>query len=366
MADPLSEDDILEAVAQHTARPGQGSHLRRTGATVSSVPMLNLRIVRSVVSRTKESRRKPGRFDVSDRITYEGDLDGYQVDPPKDPAQRQKTKLVQSGSVKSMPCTCDGGRRPCSRCSESGQLPCDPGSKCPECQGVDPCTWCDGTGKPPPGPAKKAPAPGHPSDRSTPDVARTTCLLCRRPGTACPTCRGQGFKNCPRCKGKGSRDCPNCAGKGSKKHEECDGTGTWTVWTEGLVEHTPQRVSLTLPKPQLSPRVRQRTARSGAWDKVTLSAAGDTMPDGLDPTHLKAVDAALAPHPDEAARRAEISWLPLATVTLPEDPGHIFFVFPGKQELEVLTVWSRDRTLHVTAAAAVAFTVLVLLLALLT
>ncbi|WP_413752098.1 hypothetical protein NRF20_05170 [Streptomyces sp. R-74717] len=42
MADSLSEDDILEAIARHTGGPGQGPQLRRTGADIAQLPMLDL------------------------------------------------------------------------------------------------------------------------------------------------------------------------------------------------------------------------------------------------------------------------------------------------------------------------------------
>jgi hypothetical protein len=362
MADPLSEDAVVAAIAQHIGRPDQVAQLR-AGADISFVPMLNLRIVRSTVSRGTRKKREAGRVDLSDRRTYEGEVYAHLVEPPKDPATRQTTKLVQRDSVKTVPCTCEEGRRPCLRCSESGQLPCVAGSKCQECQGVSPCSWCDGTGKRRTSRSEK-PARNKPDDRGGAHATRTTCVLCRKAGTACPTCRGQGFKNCLKCDGKGSTDCPGCGGKGSKKHDDCHGTGVYTVWTEGRVTYKPRRDSLRLPKPRPTPRVLHRTARSGAWGRVTLSAAGDTLPDGPDAAYLKEIDAALEPGEDEVARRAEISWLLLADVTLAGDPDHRFFVFPGREGAEVVAVWSRTRTLRVAAATATALALLVLLLAL--
>ncbi|MET9662885.1 hypothetical protein [Streptomyces sp. NPDC006510] len=355
MADSLSEDDILEAVARHIGRPGQGPQLRRTGVDITRLPMLDLRIVRCVETRGTRQETRPGKYDISGRPTYEGELRDHPVQPPKDPAESRKVELVLHGSVRTVACGCDEGRQPCSRCRAKGKLPCETGPLCPACKGVEPCTWCDGTGE------RQDRAPAGPSgEKNSP--GRTTCLKCRRPRTACPQCRGWGTEKCTRCDDTGFRVCPVCAGERSTEHTSCDGTGLVTLWTGGSVAHAPERSAVKLPDPAPPLRVRQRTGRTGAWERVTLTSVGEPVPDALDPAHVEAVEKALLPRPDEVARRADIGWLHLVAVAIPDDPDHVFYVFPGSDGPEVLPIWSRRRSLRIAAVVA-GVVVLVLLVA---
>ncbi|WP_405719617.1 hypothetical protein [Streptomyces sp. NBC_00046] len=112
MADSLSEGDILEAVARHIGRPGQGPQLRRAGADITPLPMLDLRIVRSVETRSTQLESRSGKYDISGRETYEGELRDHPVEPPKDPARWRKVELVLNGSVRTVDCGCDEGGSP--------------------------------------------------------------------------------------------------------------------------------------------------------------------------------------------------------------------------------------------------------------
>ncbi|MFJ4575488.1 hypothetical protein ACIP4W_29550 [Streptomyces sp. NPDC088846] len=358
MADSLSEDDILEAVARHVGRPGQGAQLRRVGADITRLPLLDLRVVRCVETRTTRRESRPGRFDTSGLPTYEGDLRDHPVEPPKDPAVARTVELVLRDSVRTVPCGCDDGRQPCSRCRGKGKLRCDIGPVCPACKGVDPCAWCDGTGRRRTDRAAAEPA------REKPPVGRTTCVKCRKPHTACPECEGRGAEKCPRCDDTGFRACPVCEGARTTEHAPCEGTGLVTLWTGGSVGQAPVRASLKLPEPAPPLRVRQQTGRAGAWERATLAAAGAPLPDALDPAHLKAVESALAPRRGEVARRVDIGWLRLAAVTIPDDPDHVFYVFPGREGPDVLPVWSRRRSLRVAAVVAVVVVLVLLVVAL--
>ncbi|WP_326793228.1 hypothetical protein OHA79_40630 [Streptomyces sp. NBC_00841] len=355
MADSLSDDDVLEAVARHTGRPGQGAQIRREGADITPVPMLGLTIDRSIETRTTKPVRRGGRPDLSHLPEYEGDLRDCPVDPPTDPGRSKAVEFVLRGSVRAAPCICVGGRILCKRCSTRGTLRCETGVACPKCQGSDPCTWCDGTGKRRTGEVR-APTPGAP--------ARVRCAQCHKPGTACPGCEGKGFKVCTTCRGTGAVKCPHCDGEGSSRHDECDGTGTVTLYTAGTVAYTTRPDSLNLPEPPPPLRVRRMTALGGAWERVTLTEAGAPLPDGLDPSHLKAVESALAPRRDEVSRRAELRLLRLAQVVLRDDQDHVFYVFPGRNGPEVCSVWSRRRILRAVGVAAAAAVLLVLGLAL--
>ncbi|MEU6014281.1 hypothetical protein ABZ826_09505 [Streptomyces sp. NPDC047515] len=354
MADALSEGDILEAVARHTGRPGRGAQLRRAGADITRLPLLDLRIVRCVETRATRPESRPGTYDTSRRPEYEGELRDHPVDPPKDPTVSRTVEFVLRGSVRTVPCGCDDGRQPCSRCRAKGRLRCDIGPVCPACEGVEPCTWCDGTGE-----RRKDRSPSG-SPREKPAAGRTACEKCRKPRTACPECRGWGAKRCPKCDDTGYRVCPVCSGERSTEHGPCDGTGLVTLWTAGSVGQAPEQASLKLPEPAPPLRFRQQAGRTGAWERVTLSSAGDPLPDGLDPAHLKAVESALTQCRGEVARRVDIGWLQSAAVTVPDDPDHVFYVFPGREGPEVLAIWSRRRSLRV--AAVVAGVVLLVLL----
>ncbi|WP_392674491.1 hypothetical protein [Streptomyces sp. LN785] len=355
MTDSLSEGDILDAVARCAGRHGRGARPPAEGAEVSRLQMLDLTVDRSIETRTTRQVRRGGRPDLSHLTVYEGDLGDCPVEPPADPARPKTVEFVLRGSVRKVSCTCTGGRTPCERCSTRGTLRCTEGSPCPDCAGVDPCTWCDGTGK------RRTGAPA--AARSGPARPRVTCAECRKPGTACPGCRGKGVKKCTKCNGTGAVPCPSCDGEGSTRHDGCDGTGTLTLYTGGFVTYTAHRTSLTLPEPRPPRRVRHRT-RGAAWERVTLKKAGAALPDGLDPSHHKAVGAALAPRPDEVSRRAELGWLPLAQVVLADDPDHVFYVFPGRDGPEACSVWSRRRVLRAAWSAAAAAVLLVLVLAL--
>ncbi|MFF8617514.1 hypothetical protein [Streptomyces sp. NPDC015350] len=358
MADSLSEDDILEAVARHLGGPGRGPQLRRTGADVARLPMLDLRIVRSLESRTTRSESRPGRYDISELPAYEGDLRDHPVEPPKDPARTRTVELVLRGSGKTVDCGCDGGRKPCARCRAKGKLPCETGPMCPACEGVEPCTWCDGTGE-----RRKDRTEAGPA-RERNSQGRTTCLKCGKPRTACPECRGRGTRACPRCDDTGFRDCPACGGERSTEHTPCEGTGLVTLWTAGSVRQAPEWSPLKLPDPAPPLRVRQQTGRAGAWERATLTSVDAPLPDGLDPAHVRAVEEVLAPARQEVARRVDIGWLPLAAVEIPDDPDHVFYVFPGHDGPQVLPVWSRRRSLRVAALVAGVVVLVLLVVAL--
>lgn len=134
MAESLSEDDVLEAIARHIGRPGQGPQLRRTGADITWLPMLDLRVVRSVETRTTRPETRPGRYDLSGLSTYEGKLRDHPVEPPSNPARPRRVELVLSGSARTVDCGCDEGRQPCSRCRAKGKLVCEIGPSCPACK----------------------------------------------------------------------------------------------------------------------------------------------------------------------------------------------------------------------------------------
>ncbi|WP_405719619.1 hypothetical protein [Streptomyces sp. NBC_00046] len=121
---------------------------------------------------------------------------------------------------------------------------------------------------------------------------------------------------------------------------------------------------MRLPAPAPPLRVRQQTGRAGAWQRATLTSAGGPLPEALDPAHVEAVESALAPRPDEVARRVEIGWLQLVVVTIPDDPDHVFHVFPGPDGPEVLAIWSRRRSLRVAAVVAAVVVMLLLVAAL--
>lgn len=52
------------------------------------------------------------------------------------------------------------------------------------------------------------------------------------------------------------------------------------------------------------------------------------------------------------------------SVAVPDDPDHVFYVFPGTGGLEVLPIWSRRRSLRVAAVVAAVVVLLLLVAAL--
>lgn len=195
-------------------------------------------------------------------------------------------------------------------------------------------------------------------------AGRTTCVKCRKPRTACPECLGRGTKKCPQCDDTGFRVCPVCEGERSTEHTPCGGTGLVTLWTGGSVRQAPERTSLKRPEQAPPLRVRQQTGRAGAWERDILTSAGDPLPDGLDPAHAEAVEPVLAVRQGEVARRVDIARLQLAAVTIPDDPDHVFYVFPGHDGPQVLPVWSRRRSLRVAAVVAGVVVLVLLVVAL--
>lgn len=360
MAGPLSDDEVLEAVARQTGRPGDGGRLLCSGPDIRRVPFLDLRVVRSMETRETKLVARPGRHDTSGRAPYEGDLDLHHVDPPKDPNRRWTTELMLKGSAHEVRCGCDGGRRSCKRCRAKGTVACALGPDRPACKGVDPCTWCDGTGRRASGRKPVAATQGAASA----GPPRTTCVKCRKPRTACAACKGRGAIRCPRCDDKGLRTCPQCDGERSHVHEACAGTGVLTRWTGGFITHAPDSTPLQLPDSPPPLRVRRRAARGGAWERTTLRGADASLPGGLGPSHRKRIESTLAIRDGEVAREVGIAWLEAAEVVLPDAPDRVYYVIPGHTAPEVVPLWSRRRSLRVAALAAAVAVVRVLVLTL--
>ncbi|MFJ9682626.1 hypothetical protein ACIRP2_31940 [Streptomyces sp. NPDC101194] len=111
-------------------------------------------------------------------------------------------------------------------------------------------------------------------------------------------------------------------------------------------------------------RFRQRADLAGAWERVTPGSAGASLPEGLDPAHLHAVESALTPRRDEVAGRVDIGWLQSAAVAVPDDPGRVFHVFPGRDGPEVVPIRSGNRSLRVAAVVAGVVVLVLLMVAL--
>lgn len=359
MAGPLSDDEVLEAVARQTGRPGDGGRPLRSGPDIRRVPFLDLRVVRSIETCETKLVTRPGHHDMSGRTPYEGDLDLHHVDPPKDPNRRWTTELMLKGSAHEVRCGCDGGRRPCKRCRAKGTVACDLGPDCPACKGVDPCTWCDGTGRRASGRKPVAATQGAPSA----GPPRTTCVKCRKPRTACAACKGRGAIRCPRCDDKGLRACPQCDGERSHVHEACAGTGVLTRWTGGFITHAPDSTPLKLPDSPPPLRVAAAPHAAARGSGPRCAARTPPCPE-LDPSHRKRIGSTLAIRDGEVAREVGIAWLKAAEVVLPDAPDRVYYVIPGHTAPEVVPLWSRRRSLRVAALAAAVAVVCVLVLTL--
>ncbi|MFF3844664.1 hypothetical protein [Streptomyces sp. NPDC002328] len=358
MATVPSEEEVLRAVERRMTRYKITADLSAPGAaTVSWPSVLECRIHRSLEKRREEPGRAKGPRSanqrVADRPTYT-DLHANPVTPPDDPATARRIDLVREGTLDETACDgCTDGRKDCDACKGRGGRDCPAWIECEVCEGgPDACWECDGTGTP----RTRRP---RASARPRPEGARPRAAQCKRcaaADVACPNCAGEWKWKCPACKGKGRITCGECKGARRLPHQPCGATGRLTVWTAGVITHTPATDEL---KPVYPPFSR---LKSGRRLTAELNAAGDELPDFLDDVHRKRLARLLAEQDREVRRRVSLSYLPLARVESPADPRRVYYAFPAATGgIEVIDRFSRQRVSAFawTAAAVVALAVVV-------
>ena len=318
-------------------------------AEITWLPLLEGTIERCIETRVEKKQKHNGPIDLSGRPVYDT-LASISLDPPRYPFTATTKKLVQRGSVAERLCDCGNGEVTCPRCQGRGELLCEPATACLSCHGIDPCARCHGTGR----------RKGRTSADRKPTADRVTCHKCDAADAACPGCHGQGRLPCSTCHGKGTRNCPGCDSAGTVAHKQCGGTGGNVTWTEGIINRTPKREPVRLPETG-PPRLARWYARdTGHWSETTLSSH-DTLPSDL-ARQFTALRTGLTAHTDEITRRATLRYLPMARVTVHQQPHRIYYVFPGHDALHVRTLPSRHRTWQITAALLALLAVVVVIL----
>ncbi|MEU5214161.1 hypothetical protein [Streptomyces sp. NPDC020742] len=347
----LSKTDILQAVRQHIAERGEVPKLGLPASgEITWHSLLEGTVVRCMETRTEGEQIHRGRIDLSGHPQYDS-LERYRLAPPKDPAITTTLRLVQRGSVKEDPCPCGNGKVACSRCQGRGELPCAATTTCSDCRGIDACLRCDGTGHR----TRKAPE----EVRQAVDE-RVTCKKCGAFEAACSTCRGRGHVTCSTCQGRGTRECPDCAGEGTEPHKRCAGTGHTVTWTEGTIRRQPRTDKIKWPESGLPYMARQHAREYGAWRKTSLTHK-DSVPDGLENEFKALLKPHLKPRDGEIAREADLRYLPLARVVVPEHRHRVYYVYPGRSTLQVLVLPSLQRTWQIAGAVLGGLVVLYLL-----
>ncbi|MET9059985.1 hypothetical protein ABZX99_19435 [Streptomyces antibioticus] len=350
MATAPSREEILKAVERHIARRGGGVHVTAAGAAdFSWQSLFDCQVLRSIERREETSRKEKGRRAGPARQPTYTDLDAYTVPPPAHPGLAKRYELVREGSLDELECPdCEDGRKDCATCEGRGGRDCPRDVECAVCHGgPDTCWECDGTGHPRSRRARAAAAPRP----DAAEVERATCSRCRRPDVACPSCRGRRQTTCAVCSGTGLAPCADCKGARRVRDEACGGTGRFTVWTQGVITHTPDREETKVSAPAF---LRVRTDQ---WNHRTLRDVGAELPDFLDDEHRKLAAPLLAVKDGEILRRVTLRHLPLARVALRADPDRVYYAYPGPGGIVVHRRPSKER---VTALVWAALTVVAL------
>jgi hypothetical protein len=353
-----SDEAILQAVERHISEHGTSVDLSAPGAArISWHSVFEFHVHRSIEKRYEQQGKAKGSDGkVATKPTYT-DLEAYPVAPPADPQTSQRTSLVLQGTIDEELCGgCVGGRNQCGACKGRGRLPCPTHVECEACHGgPDTCWECDGTGTP-----RTRRRRSGTRDRGPDAPKRETCKRCRSRDVACPTCLGETATPCRECDKKGSLPCEECNGAKRVEHKRCGGTGRFTVWTEGIIAHTPDTDEVILPGPQFS---WLKTASLGEWRRAELTGVTEKLPDFLQDAHRRLVAPHLPAKKHEVSRRMTFRHLPIARVEVVAHPHRVYYAFPAVTGIEVARRPSRDhvKALVWTAAALAALTTVVTL-----
>jgi hypothetical protein len=338
-----SDEEILKAVERHISQHGAPVDLSGPGAAkISWRSLFEFHVFRSIEKRYEQQAREKGRYkDVATRETYT-DLDAYPVAPPADPARTYRTRLVREGTIDEELCGgCVGGKKTCGACKGRGGMSCPPHVECEGCHGsVDTCWECDGTGTPRTRRARAGSRPRGPDAQE-----RAACRRCKRRDVACPKCRGETMVTCPDCDGTASMPCQECGGAKRVVHNPCGGTGRFTVWTEGIIAHTPDPDEVKLPGPQFT---WLKTDSLGEKMRAELTGVTEKLPDFLEDVHRELVVPRLPAKKGEIRRRMTFDYLPLARVEVLAHPDRVYYAFPATTGIEVA---GRPNKQRVTALA---------------
>ncbi|MYX10883.1 hypothetical protein GTW98_29485 [Streptomyces sp. SID8375] len=105
---------------------------------------------------------------------------------------------------------------------------------------------------------------------------------------------------------------------------------------------------------------RQHARQDGDWRKTSLTHK-DSVPDGLEGEFKALLKPRLKPRDGEIARKADLQYLPLARVVVPEHRHRVYYVYPGQSKLRVFILPSSQRTWQIAGAVLAVLAVLYLL-----
>ncbi|MEV7383287.1 hypothetical protein [Streptomyces lydicus] len=132
------------------------------------------------------------------------------------------------------------------------------------------------------------------------------------------------------------------------------------TWTEGIISRQPRTEEIKWPESGLPYMARQHAREYGNWHKTFLTH-NDPIPAALEDDFKALLKPRLKPRDGEIAREADLRYLPLARVVVPEHRHRIYYVYPGKSKPQVFILPSSQRTWQIAGAALAVLTALYLL-----
>ncbi|MFE2159930.1 hypothetical protein ACFW9M_19205 [Streptomyces lydicus] len=132
------------------------------------------------------------------------------------------------------------------------------------------------------------------------------------------------------------------------------------TWTEGIISRQPRTEEVKWPESGLPYLARQHAREYGNWHKTFLTH-NDPIPADLEDDFKALLKPHLKPRDGEIAREADLRYLPLARVVVPEHRHRIYYVYPGQSKPQVFILPSPQRTWQIAGAALAVLTVLYLL-----
>ncbi|MFE0191591.1 hypothetical protein [Streptomyces sp. NPDC058989] len=132
------------------------------------------------------------------------------------------------------------------------------------------------------------------------------------------------------------------------------------TWTEGTISRQPRTEEVKWPESGLPYMARQHAREYGNWHRAFLTH-DDSVPDDLEGEFKALLKPRLKPRDGEIAREADLRYLPLARVVVPEHRHRIYYVYPGKSAPQVVILPSPQRTWQIVGAVLGVLAVLYLL-----
>ncbi|WP_096211555.1 hypothetical protein [Streptomyces sp. 2323.1] len=132
------------------------------------------------------------------------------------------------------------------------------------------------------------------------------------------------------------------------------------TWTEGIISRQPRTEEIKWPESGLPYMARQHAREYGNRRNAFLTH-NDSMPEDLEGEFKALLKPRLKPRDGEIAREANLWYLPLARVVVPEHRHRVYYVYPGQTSLQVFILPSSQRTWQIAVTVLGALAVLYLL-----